>query len=65
MFTCTRLIPCQEGAALTTRYIPDHAKYTKLRSWAFAMCEMLRRWQWNFCESSELYSSSPIPCTLY
>lgn len=29
-------------------YLPDHARLTKLRSWVFAMCEMLRRWQWNF-----------------
>ncbi|KLT45695.1 EXS-domain-containing protein [Cutaneotrichosporon oleaginosum] len=29
-------------------YIPHHAELTKLRSFVFAMCEMLRRWQWNF-----------------
>ncbi|BEI88828.1 uncharacterized protein CcaverHIS019_0201900 [Cutaneotrichosporon cavernicola] len=29
-------------------YIPHHANLTKLRSFIFAMFEMLRRWQWNF-----------------
>ncbi len=31
-------------------YIPASAKHTRLRSFFFALLEMLRRWQWNFCE---------------
>ncbi|GMK56353.1 hypothetical protein CspeluHIS016_0301930 [Cutaneotrichosporon spelunceum] len=29
-------------------YIPYHSRLSKLRSFIFAMLEMLRRWQWNF-----------------
>jgi hypothetical protein len=38
-------------------YIPHHAEYTKLRSFAFAMAEMMRRWQWNFCELLDVLES--------
>lgn len=30
-------------------YIPARARNTRLRSFFFAVAEMLRRWQWNFC----------------
>lgn len=29
-------------------YLPNITAHTHMRSWIFAMCEMLRRWQWNF-----------------
>lgn len=29
-------------------YIPELKKYSRLRSFIFAIFEMLRRWQWNF-----------------
>lgn len=32
-------------------YIPEIKSYSRLRSWIFAMMEMIRRWQWNFCKS--------------
>lgn len=31
-------------------YVPQRASYTRLRSFFFALLEMLRRWQWNFCK---------------
>lgn len=31
-------------------YIPDLKKYSRLRAFIFAVFEMLRRWQWNFCK---------------
>jgi hypothetical protein len=29
-------------------YLPARLQHTHMRSWIFATCEMLRRWQWNF-----------------
>jgi hypothetical protein len=46
-------------------YAPAPGKVTKLRSFIFAVMEMLRRWQWNFCmhtlftETNRLTLSSP------
>lgn len=32
---------------------------SKFRSWLFALLEMIRRWQWNFCECT--LSPPPVP----
>lgn len=32
-------------------YIPQKGSHIRLRSFFFAIAEMLRRWQWNFCKS--------------
>lgn len=34
---------------ITLRYIPFSSRNVRLRSFFFALAEMLRRWQWNFC----------------
>jgi hypothetical protein len=45
------------------RYIPDSAKHTRLRSFFFALAEMLRRWQWNFCETRpDRFGGVADPC---
>lgn len=41
-------------------YIPDMKRLSKFRSWLFALLEMIRRWQWNFCEYPFTCSSPSV-----
>lgn len=41
-------------------YLPYAGRYTRIRSFGFAMAEMLRRWIWNFCKSHPASALSPL-----
>jgi hypothetical protein len=54
------MVCCYALLTLGERYIPNPRVHTNSRSFYFALAEMLRRWQWNFCKPNCCLSSEVV-----